>query len=93
MVTMERRGPLGRGCLPRTCAMLKRSAMALTRRTPTRRKAAARTSSDPVSDPVWDAAALAACSVRPGLMTMIGLVRATSRAAERKARASPIVSM
>ncbi len=32
-------------------------------------------------------------AVRPALMTMIGLVSATSRAAERKARASPIDSM
>ncbi len=40
-----------------------------------------------------EAAAFAACAVRPGLMTMIGFVIATSRAADRKARASPIVSM
>ena len=39
------------------------------------------------------AAALAASAVRPGLMTMIGLVSATSLAEERKARASPMVSM
>ncbi len=67
--------------------------MASTRRTPTRRNAAARTSSEPVSEPVCEAAALAASAVRPGLMTMIGFVSATSRAADRKARASPIVSM
>jgi hypothetical protein len=67
--------------------------MLSTRRTPLRRKAAASTSSPPVSEPVWDAAALAASSVRPGLMTMIGLVSATSRAADRKKRASPIDSM
>ncbi len=35
----------------------------------------------------------AAASVRPALITMIGLVSATSRAAERNARASPIDSM
>jgi hypothetical protein len=46
-----------------------------------------------VSEPVCDAAALAAAAVRPGLMTMIGLFSATSRAAERKDRALPIVSM
>ena len=34
-----------------------------------------------------------AASVRPGLMTMIGLRRETSRAADRNARASPMVSM
>ena len=41
----------------------------------------------------YEAAARAAPSVRPGLMTMMGLVRATSRAADMKARASPMVSM
>ena len=40
-----------------------------------------------------EAAAFAAWAVRPGLMTMIGLVSATSRAADRNARASPMVSM
>ena len=67
--------------------------MVLTRKTPVRRKAASRTSSEPVSEPVWEAAAWAACSVRPALMTMMGLRRATSRAAERNARASPMDSM
>jgi hypothetical protein len=52
--------------------------------------AASRTSSDPVREPVWEAAALAAPAVRPGLMIMMGLVRATSRAADRKERASPM---
>ena len=69
------------------------SEMVSTRKTPTRWKAACKTSSLPVSDPVCEAAALAAPSVRPGLMTMIGLVSATSRAADRNARASPMVSM
>ena len=36
---------------------------------------------------------MAASAVRPGFMTMMGLVRATSRAADRKLRASPTVSM
>ena len=67
--------------------------MVSTRRTPQRRKAACRTSSLPVSAPVWEAAARAAASVRPALITMMGLVIATSRAAERKERASPTVSM
>ncbi len=67
--------------------------MLLTRSTPLRRKAASSTSSLPVSDPVCEAAALAAAAVRPGLMTMMGLLSATSRAAERKARALPMVSM
>ncbi len=44
-------------------------------------------------EPVCDAAALAAASVRPALITMIGLVSATSRAADRNERASPIDSM
>ena len=57
------------------------------------RNAASSTSSLPASAPVCDAAALAAASVRPALITMIGLVSATSRAAERKDRASPMVSM
>ena len=73
--------------------MSNRSEISSTRSTPTRRNAASRTSSEPVSEPVCEAAALAAWAVRPGLMTMIGLVSATSRAADRKARASPIVSM
>ena len=63
------------------------------RRTPTRLNAASRTSSLPVSDPVWDAAARAASAVRPGFMTMTGFASATSRVAERNARASPTVSM
>ena len=73
--------------------MSNNSEMASTRRTPTRWKAACKTSSLPVSEPVCEAAALAAASVRPGLMTMIGLVSATSRAADKKARASPMLSM
>ena len=93
LVRMVRRGPEGRGCLASTSAMWNSSAMVSTRSTPTRRKAACRTSSLPVSEPVWEAAALAAASVRPTLMTMIGLVRATSRAADRKERASPMDSM
>ena len=40
--------------------------MLLTRSTPLRRKAASSTSSLPVSEPVWEAAALAAAAVRPG---------------------------
>ncbi len=83
LVTMQRRLPLGRGCLASTSVMKKISAMELTRSTPTRRKAASRTSSEPVSEPVCEAAALAAAAVRPALMTMIGLVSETSRAAER----------
>src|SRR6185295_11379749 len=51
------------------------------------------TSSLPASAPVWDAAALAAASVRPALITMIGLRSATSRAAEMNERASPTDSM
>ena len=67
--------------------------MVSTRSTPERRNAASSTSSLPVSDPVCDAAALAAAAVRPALMTMIGLASATSRAADRNPRASPIDSM
>ena len=93
LVTMARRGPFGRGCLASTSAMSNSSEMVSTRRTPTRWKAACNTSSLPVSEPVWEAAALAACSVRPGLITMIGLVSETSRAADRNPRASPMVSM
>jgi len=73
--------------------MLKSSTIRSTRNTPLRRKAASSTSSLPVKDPVCAAAARDASSVRPGLMTMMGLVRATSRAADRKDRASPIDSM
>jgi len=44
-------------------------------------------------EPVCEAAALAAASVRPVLITIIGLLSATSRAADRNERASPIDSM
>ena len=93
LVTIESFRPRGRGCLARISDTSNSSLIESTRRTPARRKAASRTSSEPVRLPVCDAAALAACSVRPGLMTMIGFVIATSRAADRKARASPMVSM
>ena len=93
LVRMVRRGPWGRGCLASTSATENTSLMELTRSTPQRRKAASSTSSEPVREPVCEAAARAAPSVRPGLMTMIGLVSATSRAADMNARASPMVSM
>ena len=93
LVTIVRFGPFGRGCLARTSARSKTSEIESTRRTPQRRKAASRTSSLPASVPVCEAAALAAASVRPALITMIGLVSATSRAAERNLRASPIDSI
>ena len=93
LVTMDRRRPLGRGCLARISLTSNSSLIESTRSTPARRKAASRTSSEPVSEPVCEAAAFAASTVRPGLMTMIGLVSATSRAADRNARASPMVSM
>ena len=64
-----------------------------TRSTPLRRKAASSTSSLPVRLPVWLAAAFAAASVRPGLMTIMGFVWATSRAAHEAACASPIDSI
>ena len=44
-------------------------------------------------DPVCEAAACAAASVRPALITMIGLFSETSRAADRNDRASPTDSM
>ena len=93
LVTIDSRLPAGRGCLASTSETMNSSLIESTRRTPARRNAASRTSSEPVNEPVWDAAALAAWAVRPGLITMIGLVSATSRAADRNARASPIVSM
>jgi hypothetical protein len=73
--------------------MLNSSEIRPTRNTPQRRKAASSTSSLPVRDPVCATAAWDASSVRPGLMTMTGLVSATSRAADRNDRASPIDSM
>jgi hypothetical protein len=73
--------------------MSKRSAMVSTRRTPLRLKAASSTSSLPVREPVWEAAAWEAAAVRPALMTMMGFVRATSLAADRNERASPTDSM
>jgi hypothetical protein len=93
LVTIVRRGPSGRGCLPSDSARWNSSSMCVTRTTPPRRNAASTTSSLPASEPVWEAAARAAPSVLPGLMTMIGLRRETSRAADRNARASPMVSM
>ena len=83
LVTMVRRGPRGRGCLASTSAIEKRWDKVSTRRTPQRRKAASSTSSLPASEPVWEAAALAAAAVRPALMTMIGLVRARPHARPR----------
>src|ERR1041385_4123039 len=62
--------------------------MLCTRSTPLRRNAASKTSSLPARDPVWEAAALAAAAVRPALITIIGLLRATSRAAEGKGGAA-----
>ena len=73
--------------------MLKSSGIVFTRRTPTRRNAASSTSSLPVREPVCEAAAFDAASERPTLMTIMGLVSATSRAAERNERASPMLSM
>ena len=93
LVTIDSFRPPGRGCLARISETSNSSLMESTRSTPARRNAASRTSSEPVSEPVCDAAAFAACAVRPGLITMIGLVMATSRAADRNARASPMVSM
>ena len=93
LVTIASFGPPGRGCLASTSAMSKTCEIEFTRSTPTRRNAASSTSSLPAIEPVCDAAAFAAASVRPALITMIGLESATSRAAERNDRASPIVSM
>ena len=67
--------------------------MLCTRRTPERRKAASNTSSLPVRAPVCEAAARDAASERPALITMIGLLSATSRAADKNERASPTDSM
>src|SRR5262245_23468931 len=67
--------------------------MLWTRSTPERRNAASSTSSLPLREPVWDAAAFAAAAVRPALITITGLRSDTSRAAERNDRASPIDSM
>jgi hypothetical protein len=51
-------------------------------------KAASNTSSLPAKLPVCDDAAAAACSVFPGLITMMGFVIATSDAADMKDLAS-----
>ena len=58
--------------------------MLFTRSTPQRLNAASSTSSLPVSEPC-DAAAFGRALGAPGLITMIGLFNATSRAAERNA--------
>src|SRR5664279_1804414 len=84
LVTIVKRGPLGRGCFASTWDILNRSEISLTRSTPQRRNAASSTSSEPVNDPVCVAAARLPASVRPGLMTIIGLFNATSRAAGKK---------
>ena len=94
LVTIASRGPARPRLLGQHLGHveeLARSCRRAARRT--RRNAASSTSSLPASEPVCDAAALAAASVRPALITMIGLVSATSRAAERNDRASPIDSM
>ena len=93
LVTIARAGPRGGGCIDRISAMLKRSGMVVTRRTPARRKAASKTASDPASAPVCDAAALAPASCRPDFTTITCLVRLTLRAALRNLRTSPIDSM
>ena len=65
-----------------------------TRSTPQRRNAASSTSSLPGQRSRYaKPPPCAAASVRPALITMIGLVSETSRAAERNERASPIDSM
>ena len=67
--------------------------MLSTRKTPALLNAASNTASLPVKLPVCEAAALAAASVRPPLMTMMGLVNEHSRAADRKFRAFPMDSI
>ena len=67
--------------------------MFCTRSTPPRRNAASNTSSLPANAPVCDAAARDAASDRPALITMMGLLKPISRAAERNERASPTDSM
>jgi hypothetical protein len=59
----------------------------------TRRKAAVRASSLPAKDPVCEAAALADSSDLPALIKMMGFVKETSRAADKKPLASPTLSM
>ena len=93
LVKMVNLLPLGRGCFANNSVILKRSWMVSTRSTPQRRKAASKTSSLPAKVPVCEAVALAASPVRPPLITIIGLLKATSLAAERKERASPIDSI
>ncbi len=93
LVTMQSFLPFGSGCFESASIMSKMSSMPSTRSTPTRRKAASSTSSEPVSEPVWEAAALAAAAVRPALITMIGFSSETRRAAERKRFGSPMLSI
>ena len=66
--------------------MLNRSTVDLHAQQPDRRRAGSKTASEPAGAPVCDAAALAAASCRPALTTMIELVRATARAAQRGTR-------
>jgi len=70
--------------LLKTSAISNSSLMLATRRMPQTTNAASKTSSDPVIEPVCEAAALRAASVRPGLITMIGCA-ATLRVPREKA--------
>mmetsp|Transcript_41090 Transcript_41090/g.102637 ORF Transcript_41090/g.102637 Transcript_41090/m.102637 type:complete len:285 (+) Transcript_41090:1237-2091(+) len=92
-VMITKRGPFGRFCFASVSATSNSSPMVSTRKTPARFMAASKMLSAPASEPVWDEAALAAASVRPALMTIKGFFSATSLAADRKARASPIASI
>jgi len=83
---------LGRGCAP-ALRHVEQVAMLFHAAAPPPADAASNTSSEPASDPVWLAAALAAASVRPALNHDDRLGQRHSRAAERNFRASPIVSM
>ncbi|ASC70786.1 hypothetical protein XM38_017330 [Halomicronema hongdechloris C2206] len=87
LVMIVSRGPWGRGfCFPQHFRQVKQlrdpCSPAGRRRSGERRHR--RTASLPAREPVWEAAAWAAASVRPALITMMGLVRATSRAADRR---------
>ena len=73
LVTMTVFSPEGKGVLARNLHQLKASSTLSARKTPHWRMMASKISSEPASDPVWEAAAMAPRCDRPDLMTTTGI--------------------
>ncbi|KAF5039240.1 hypothetical protein DSECCO2_546000 [anaerobic digester metagenome] len=93
LVKMASRSPFSGLARASVSTVSNMASMSATRSMPARRKAASYTSSAPSSMPECAAAADAAASDRPALMTSTGLLRASARAADMKRRALSMVSM